>query len=288
MKSEEITSIIEEVCESGRTFPQKIDRLYEKLSPWDTPAITSRLYSAGVIPEMYDHDSSEEKVYAKYCDILVAESFKAMGFRSIVSARRSNVADLYVDGSGYSMVCDVKAFRLSRTALNPKDYKIEAVDKWRRNQEADYAFLVAPHPQFPKDISRLYDEAIRYNVALLSFAHVEFLLKVTADTDRPIDLRSLWNLVQELDNPSEVRGSSYWRAVDRVVVRVAGGREEDLAQSKERYEEEFCQQARLQIAFWETRLAQIRSMSREQLVTRLIAAEGIERKIGVIEQYLRK
>ncbi|MBM4464194.1 MAG: HindIII family type II restriction endonuclease [Chloroflexi bacterium] len=287
MGGEDISSLIVKVCEVGGTFPQKVDRLYTELSPWNASGIGSRLCSAGVIPEMFGHDSSEEKLYAKYCDILVAESFKAIGFRSVVNTTRSDVADLYIDGFGYSAVCDVKAFRLSRTALNPKDYKIEAVDKWRRNQEAEYAFLVAPHPQFPKDISRLYDEAVRYNVTLLSFAHIEFLLSMAVSTRRPLDLQPLWRLVQEIEDPSEIRGLSYWRTVDRVIVRVSGGQEEGLTQSKEKYEEEFRKQAQLQIAFWEARLAEIRSMPRDQLVKSLIVAEGIEGKIKVIKRYLR-
>jgi len=286
MSSEDIASVMVEVCGLGGTFPQKVERLRAKLSPWVPSAVASRLLSAGVIPEMYEHDSSEEKVYAKYCDMLVSESFKTMGFRSDLSTARSNAADIYIE-IGYSAVCDVKAFRLSRTALNPKDYKIEALDKWRKNQESDYAFLVAPHPQFPKDISRIYDEAVRYNVTLLSFAHVEFLMQRALSSRKAVDLEPLWRLAGDLEDPDEIRGSSYWKALDSAVLRVSGGTEEGLSKSKQAYEQAFQNQARLQIAFWQARLAQIRSMSRTELVQRLIEAEKIEGKIRVIRQYLR-
>ncbi len=285
--TEDTTSIVMGVCKAGGSFPQKINRLYERLKPWDVDTVTSRLRSAGVIPEMYAHDSSEEKVYAKYCDIVVSEAFRAIGFQSDVSNVRSNAADLYVDGAGYSAICDVKSFRLSRTALNPKDYKIEAVDRWRRNQEADHAFLVAPHTQFPSGISRLYDEAIRYNVTLLPFAHVEFLVRTANSAGQRPDLRLIWQVAKAIEDPAEVRGPSYWKAVDAAVVRASGGSESALEESKHRYEDEFRNQARLQVKYWEDRLQEIRNMPREQLVESLVRAEGIESKIQTIRQYLK-
>jgi hypothetical protein len=265
----DVTPVITQVSRSSGAFLQKVERAYTQLSPWDTSALAARLRSAGVIPEMYEHDSSEEKLYAKYCDILVAEAFKAMGYRAIVNTTRSNAADLYLDGMGYSAVCDVKAFRLSRTALNPKDYKIEAIDKWRQNQEAEYAFLVAPHPQFPKDISRLYDEALRYNVTLLSFAHVEFLLRIAEATHETPDLRPLFELAREITEPGEIRGSSYWRTVDRLALQLPGATVEILAECKRRYEKEFREQAVQQIAYWESRLVEIRTLPHDQLIDRL-------------------
>jgi hypothetical protein len=284
--SDDVITVITQVCQSGDTFPQKVERIYAQLAPWDVLTLAARLNSAGVIPERYEHDSSEEKLYAKYCDILVAEAFKAMGYRAVVNATRSNAADLYIEGLGYSVVCDVKAFRLSRTALNPKDYKIEAVDRWRRNQEAGYAFLVAPHPQFPKDISRLYDEALRYSVTLLSFAHIEFLVQLAKATHETPDLRPLWELARQVEAPGEIRGPSYWAIVDRLVLRLQGATEEGLIDCRSRYERAFREQAALQVAYWESRLAEIHVLPREQLVERLIQAEGIEGKIKVIKQYL--
>jgi hypothetical protein len=279
--------LITEVCEAGGSFPQKVNRLYERLMPWDVDTITARLRAAGVIPEMYAHDSSEEKVYAKYCDIVVSEAFRAMGFQSAVSNVRSNAADLCIDGPGYSSICDVKSFRLSRTALNPKDYKIEAVDRWRRNQEADYAFLVAPHTQFPGGNSRLYDEAIRYNVTLLSFAHVDFLVRTARSAGQRPYLRLIWQVGETIPDPAGVRGPSYWKAVDAAVVRASGGSESALEEAKHSYEEEFQNQARLQVKYWEDRLQEIRNMPREQLIDSLVRAEGIESKIQTIRQYLR-
>ncbi len=286
MNNQNVINIITEICEQGGTFPQKIEKLYQKLSPWHSSDILERLTYAGVIPEMYNHDSSEEKIYAKYCEILVTEAFKSMGFNSKVIDIRSNRADFYIDGLGYSAVCDVKTFRLSRTALNPQDYKIKAVNKWRLNQESDYAFLVGPHPQFPKDISRLYDEALRYNVTLLSFAHIHFLLTISQQTNQPLQIESLFKINEFVKNIAEIRGLSYWNTVDQVVIDCCNGKENDLIQSKQKYEQAFSDYAKLQIQFWENRKIEITLMSQQQLITDLIKAEGIDGKIRNIKKYL--
>ncbi|WP_199248357.1 HindIII family type II restriction endonuclease [[Phormidium] sp. ETS-05] len=162
MSDENVWQIVAEICRDKELSKNKLGSLRDRLSPspWQPSAIQKRLQSAGVIPEMYDHDSAEEKLYAKYCEILVSESFKAMGFRSDVIETTSDRADFWLESTGegapYKAVGDVKAFRLSRTALNPKDYKIEAINKWRQSAKADYAFIVAPHTHFPGDTSRLY------------------------------------------------------------------------------------------------------------------------------------
>ena len=54
-----------------------------------------------------------------------------MGFTSIVLKERANVADVECVCNDYSFVADAKAFRLSRTAKNQKDFKVQAMDNWK-------------------------------------------------------------------------------------------------------------------------------------------------------------
>jgi type II restriction enzyme len=72
------------------------------------------------VPEQYGHDSSAEKLYAKYTDAVVSESLRAIGLKSIVLSLRADVADVQARGRTYSLIADAKAFRLSRTAKNQK------------------------------------------------------------------------------------------------------------------------------------------------------------------------
>ena len=103
-------------------------------------ALLDHLRLCGAMPEQYGHDSSEEKLYSKYTDAVISESLSEVGLRSAVIAARADAADVQARGGGYSLVADAKAFRLSRTAKNQKDFKVQAMDGWRNG--LDYAVVV--------------------------------------------------------------------------------------------------------------------------------------------------
>ena len=79
-------------------------------------AILDHLRVCGAMPERYGHDSSEEKLYSKYTDAVVSESFIALGLSSVLIDTRADAADVQARGRDFSLVADAKAFRLSRTA----------------------------------------------------------------------------------------------------------------------------------------------------------------------------
>lgn len=80
------------------------------------------------IPESYRHASSEEKLYSKYTDALISESYSWIGLESTVLDERADAADVEAVADEYSFVADAKVFRLSRTAKNQKDFKVQAMD----------------------------------------------------------------------------------------------------------------------------------------------------------------
>lgn len=93
--------------------------LSDEISQDGTSALISHLRLCGAIPESYGYDSSAEKLYAKYTDLVIHEAFKAIGLVSTVLRGRTGVADVECVCSHYSFVADAKAFRLSRTANTP-------------------------------------------------------------------------------------------------------------------------------------------------------------------------
>lgn len=93
--------------------------------------LLGHLRLCGAIPEKYVHDSSEKKLYSKYTDVVIHEAYAAMGFSSIVLRERAEVADVECVADAYSSVADAKVFRLSRTAKNQKDFKVQAMDDWK-------------------------------------------------------------------------------------------------------------------------------------------------------------
>ncbi|WP_228484234.1 HindIII family type II restriction endonuclease, partial [Leptospira borgpetersenii] len=105
-------------------------------------------------PESYGHDSSEEKLYSKYTDALISECFKYLGLNSIVLTERADAADVEVVCDNYSFVADAKVFRLSRTAKNQKDFKVQAMDGWRNTK--DFAMVVGTKYQRPRKLRQKY------------------------------------------------------------------------------------------------------------------------------------
>ncbi len=107
--------------------------------------IIELLKDIGNIPERIEASSTQEKLYSKASDIILARCFRELGLKSKAIDERGNSADIVSESlHGYTLVADAKTFRLSRTAKNQKDFKISALSKWR-GMENDYAVLVAPY-----------------------------------------------------------------------------------------------------------------------------------------------
>jgi type II restriction enzyme len=122
------TQWVEKIQQLSGKFSDYYENLKQDLSDEikqeGVSALIDHLRLCGNIPELYAHDSSEEKLYAKYTDSLLAEVFKAVGLRSHVITERADAADVEVFATSYSFVADAKSFRLSRTAKNQKDFKM--------------------------------------------------------------------------------------------------------------------------------------------------------------------
>jgi type II restriction enzyme len=95
----------------------------------DLDDIVSVLEQIGTIPEAIVHDSTEEKLFAKASDIVLSNVFRKIGLKSTVIKERLDSADVQAESLlyGYTLVADAKAFRMSRTAKNQKDFKVSTL-----------------------------------------------------------------------------------------------------------------------------------------------------------------
>ncbi len=111
---------------SSLSFPDATQRLQERIYALDRAHTIQLVSQIGSIPEDIGHDSTEEKLYAKVSDILLAKSLIEMNLEATVLTQRADCADVVAQSHyhRYSLVGDAKAFRLSRTARNAKDYKV--------------------------------------------------------------------------------------------------------------------------------------------------------------------
>ncbi len=241
--------------------------------------LSGLLMSCGVIPERFDHDSSEEKLWAKACDILLKIAFQRLGIEAQVIRVRGNSADVLITAPDYTVVADAKAFRLSRTAKNQKDFKVGALNDWRR--ENTFACLVAPYFQFPKSKSQIYQQAITHGIALLSYTHLRLLLAFAGNRS----LIPIWNAPKSIA-PS-MNAQIYHSTVLQAVLEVC----EQPAEEWERFlhDETLAIQnvASEGVSFWQSQIANYQNLSREEAIQRLIKAQRIEQKIRTLQAFLR-
>jgi len=89
---------IEEIRKLSGNFRDDYEKLSKELTTevnkGGIAVLIDHLRLCGSIPESYDHDSSEEKLYSKYTDCLFSLSYKALGLKSIVLTERADTADV--------------------------------------------------------------------------------------------------------------------------------------------------------------------------------------------------
>jgi type II restriction enzyme len=256
--------------------------LSEEISRHGAPLLIDHLRLCGDIPESYTHDSSEEKLYSKYTDALLAAAFRSIGLRSLVLTERADAADVEVFAKKYSFVADAKSFRLSRTAKNQKDFKVQAMDGWKRGKP--YAMIVSPIYQLPTRASQIYQQAIARNVCLFTYSHLVMLvsfclLKGNAKTEKLT--HEIFRTVTAL-NPSK-EATYYWLAVNRTMLE-ASPKMEDLWKAEKQAAVESIAVAKGEaLTFLANERAKIMRMSHDEALQELVRVHKIESRIQTIQ-----
>lgn len=279
---EEIFDLIQRICQSKTTdFPSMTIALGKGVLGLSKKDILLHLLEAGVIAERFRHDSTKEKLYAKYCNYLLSKSFSYLGIKSQVLEGRGNAPDVQGEVvNKYTLVGDAKAFRLSRTAKNQKDFKVETLNTWRKDAHANYACLAAPLYQYPFKESQIYDQAIRYNVTLISYTHLYFMIR--ASSGRRINLEPLWKAGKGLKPTRDA--DKYWDTINRTMCTCLKIPIKAWEQAREKAQKILPQRANIEISFWESEKQKIVKLNREKAIKQLIKALGIDNKIKVIRK----
>lgn len=245
----------------------------------NTHNIGAQLLHCGVIPEQFTPSSSEEKLWAKYCDILLSFAFNLLGMQANVIRVRGNSADVHGEAEDYTIVADAKAFRLSRTAKNQKDFKINALNDWRRKDT--FACLVAPLYQYPKRTSQIYKQAKQRNVTVLGYVHLKFLLDFSPATS----LKSLWEVPKTL--PINNEAFVYWSAIEAMLLTITGKAETVLDNYKSNSLQIIQELGDEGLTYWHGVIKTYHQLSQEEAINRLIQAEKIDQKITTIQAIMR-
>lgn len=257
------------------------DHLEKHVAAISKAQLTDILIECGILPEMFDHDSSEEKLWAKFSDILLAKTLTYLGITAQVLGARGNAADVWGQTNSYTLVGDAKTFRLSRTAKNQKDFKVNALDSWRK--EDNYALLVASLNQYPTKKSQIYAQAIEKNVTLLSYTHLHFLLDVYTNQN----LQPIWATGIRLSKTSISQHENsvyYWSAIDEIVTAVVGQGIAALKPYKTLEAHTTQTIGKEGIAYWKEKIAFFQKLTKEEAIRLLIKSEKIDAKIKTIEK----
>ena len=277
----QVAKLIQKICEDDNlSFTARSELLLKRFEECTGNQVIEHLDYAGVIPECFDHDSTEEKLFAKYCDYLLAKSWTLLGIQSDAILERTDAADVIGRQEGYRIVGDAKAFRLSRTAKNQKDFKVEALDKWRKG--AEYACLVCPLYQYPSSKSQIYLQAGSYNVTLLSYTHLAYMLR--NKPHRAASIRALWEVSKQI--PKSQDASAYWNAVEKLMLEITATRAKDWKTAVEDTKAILARQAAEQIDFWQKERERIQNLTHKEATKALIRALKIDSKIEVISKNL--
>jgi hypothetical protein len=276
---------VEEIRKLSGNFSNDSDRLERELRDQLTKqgdvALIDHLRLCGAIPESFAHDSSEEKLYSKYTDSLLAEAFNSLGLRSVVLKERADVADVEVFARSFSFVADAKSFRLSRTAKNQKDFKIQAMDGWKRGKP--YAMVVCPIYQLPNKSSQIYQQASTRNVCIFTYSHLAMLVRYSQlEGKRRAQelLQEVFKIIPAL-NPSKV-ASSYWLAVNKTILGFSARIEELWQAEKQAAVESIATAKEEALTFLAMEREKIMRLSHKEALQELTRVHKIENKIAVI------
>jgi type II restriction enzyme len=281
------------VSEEVRDFKRMSKDVGSSLNSANADEFLEIVKQIGIIPEKYDHDSTQEKLYAKMSDCVIATIFEKLGYQTAVLTERADAAD--VSGKsvfhGYDFVADAKVFRLSRTAKNQKDFKITMMSHWKK--DADYAMLIAPFYQYPNTSSQIYKQVLDTGVALNSFEHLLFLLSNNIKETKDISLQSLFqypkNVAKKVLSADAKKAKNVFDGLDKATCMYSGLKLNDLNNFKALFMDSFVSlRANHEKEFWLNEMEEIQKLSLEEARIALIENKKIRGKISSIEAFIVK
>lgn len=286
MDYSELIGSIKKISRS-EDFNDAVSQLQATIYEMDKDVLLPISLNIGTIPENIEHDSTEEKLYSKVTDIVLSKCFQMLGLKSEVIQSRANCADVVARSQyhDYSLVADAKAFRLSRSAKNQKDFKVQSMVNWKGTH--NYAVLVGPYFQYPRNRSQIYSQALDGNVCLISwellYLFIDFGLTETAE----INLSKIWNnsfLMSETITMKN-RFQNFFQSTFQLIEEDYDISMDKITGSLKDFGDSITNRADEAIGYWENRKNEIKSYDKERAINELIDAMKMNQKIDQIRQF---
>lgn len=244
------------------------------------------LYTCGDIPENFGHDTTEEKIYSKYTDCILSETFKFLNISSSVLDERSDAAD--VEGkfleSEKTFVADAKAFRLTRTAKNQKDFKVNSMNKWKYGR--NYALLVCPIYQLPNIKSQIYDQAVKTNVLIFTYTHLIMLLKyskILKKNKAKIENFFIKIFESNKNNKSiEIDAKNYWAKINNCFKSFSQETKKIFFDEKIKINENIEIQKKISLKVIQKQIKKIRLLTLDEAIEKIIKMKKFDNNFNTI------
>ena len=277
---------IEEIVKISGHFGQDSSRaeaeLSDEIAKEGTVALLDHLHLCGSIPEQYGHDTSEEKLYSKYTDALLAAAFRHIGLTSLVLTERADAADVEAVAKSYSLVGDAKVFRLSRTAKNQKDFKIDAMHGWKRGKP--HAIVVCPIYQLPTRSSQIYQQAIARNVCIFTYSHLAVLIRLHDKAKGTVSEDALFKVLRCAEELNPTKDAvTYWTSLNRAMLTANSSSGEMWEIEKQATIESIVLAKEEALTFLASERERIMRMSRDDAIRQLINDRNLDGKERVIK-----
>ena len=282
--------LIESLSKERCGFSESARHINEQIAGIDRQCLISLVREIGTIPESLDKSSTEEKLFSKASDCILARSFTELGIPAVAVRERGNSADIVAKSiHGYTLVADAKTFRLSRTAKNQKDFKIDTLSNWR-GSEHDFAILVAPYFQYPNTASQIYSNALDKQVCLFSWEHVLYLLLNNVSEDENFSLETLWNAPVRLARDTRIayadRMNCQFPYINKITCDRISRSPEDFDNHLKSCKEYIRYRGNSELQFLKAERDSILEMTREQAITELLNSKKVNQRIGTIEKFM--
>lgn len=280
---------IQEIYKLGGHFGTDAKKIEEELSREiednGIDALLGHLRLCGAIPENYGHDTSEEKLYAKYTDVVIHEAYKMIGFNSLIFTTRADNADVECFNEDYRFVADAKAFRLSRSAKNQKDFKIQSLNNWKHGKP--YAMSVCPAYQLPKKKSQIYAQAAEKSVCIVSYTHLAVFARYALVNGQDNAMSLIHKLFRTIETmiPSQ-DANTYWQMIhgeifasDEII--------NTIWQEEKKASIEAIHISRNEaLNFLAAEKQRIAALTREQAIEEVLKASKLDSKIEIIQSVI--
>lgn len=254
----------------------------------DRSSLIEIVREIGTIPEKIEAGSSAEKLFSKASDCILARCFSELGMPSVPVNERGNSADIVAKSllHGYTLVADAKTFRLSRTAKNQKDFKVDTLSNWR-GSEHEFALLVAPYFHYPSNTSQIYSTALDRQVCLLSWEHILFLLLNDAAETDTLSLESIWNApVRIARNKNSDRMNCHLPYINQMVCDRISKPIESFTEHLNSCKNYTRSRSQFELSYLNTEKEIITNLTRDEAISELLKSKKVMERASAIERFV--